>query len=51
MYSLDCNYYHKTFESIHDLVQDVIRSGQDPSYQITEDGVPIGEEVTDFIIM
>jgi len=35
MYSLDCSYYSKTFDSVNDLVNDVIQSGMDPNYEIT----------------
>ena len=50
MYSLKCNYYKKEFESINDLVEDIIVSGMDPSYEITRNGVGIGEEAVDFIV-
>ena len=50
MYTLDCPYYDKDFDSIHDLVQDVLRSGTDPNYEILEDGVGIGETAFDFLV-
>ena len=50
MYSLDCSYYDKSFDTIQDLVDSVISSGMDPSYEITKNGVGIGEELTDFIV-
>ena len=43
MYSLDCSYYSKTFDSVNDLVNDVIQSGMDPNYEITHNGIPTGE--------
>ena len=49
MYSLNCSYYKKSFETIDALVDDVIVSGMDPNYEITKDGKCIGEEVIDFI--
>ena len=49
MYSLDCSYYKKEFGSIMDLINDVIISGMDPNYEITFDGVGIGEEAIDHI--
>ena len=49
MYSLDCSYYEKEFGSITDLINDVIISGMDPNYEITIDGVGIGEEAIDHI--
>ena len=50
MYSLDCNYYRKEFNSINELVEDVISSGMDPSYEITLNGKGVGEDLTDFIV-
>jgi hypothetical protein len=50
MYSLDCSYYSKTFDSVDDLVNDVITSGMDPNYEITRNGIPTGEEVIELII-
>ena len=50
MYSLDCSYYSKTFDSVDDLVNDVITTGMDPNYEITRNGIPTGEEVIELII-
>ena len=50
MYSLDCSYYSKTFDSVDELVNDVITSGMDPNYEITRNGIPTGEEVIELII-
>jgi len=50
MYSLDCSYYKKEFGSIMDLINDVIISGMDPSYEITFNGEGIGEEAIDYIV-
>jgi len=50
MYSLDCKYYHKEFNSINELISDVMSSGMDPSYEITKDGIGVGEEAVDFIV-
>ena len=49
MYSLDCSYYEKEFGSIMDLINDVIILGMDPNYEITLNGVGIGEEAIDYI--
>ena len=49
MYSLDCSYYHKTFNSIDELVEGVMEDGQDPSYEILKNGIGVGEECIDFI--
>ena len=43
MYSLNCDYYTKEFNSIDQLIQDVMVSGMDPNYEITRDGVGTGE--------
>ena len=50
MYSLKCSYYDKKFNSINELVEDVMRSGMDPSYEITKNGKGIGEEAVDVIV-
>ena len=49
MYSLDCSYYTAEFESLGDLIAHVMISGMDPSYEITKNGVGIGEEAIDYI--
>lgn len=49
MYSLKCDYYTKEFPSINELIDDIMASGMDPSYEITKNGKGIGEEATDFI--
>lgn len=48
-YSLDSTYYTKSFDSIDELIEDVIRSGMDPNLQVTKNGVGIGENAIDFI--
>jgi len=49
MYSLKCNYYSKKFNSITELVDDVIQTGMDPNYSIIKDDKDIGEQAIDFI--
>lgn len=49
VYSLACSYYKKQFSSIDLLIEDIIATGMDPSYEITKNGKSIGEEATDFI--
>jgi hypothetical protein len=49
MYSLDVGYYTKEFNSIDELLDDVILSGMDPNCEITQDGVGIGENAIDLI--
>ena len=50
MYSLDCSYFDKEFESINDLVEHCTVNGMDPNYEITENGDGIGEELIDYIV-
>jgi len=49
MYSLKCKYYTKEFNSIDELLDDVMVNGMDPSYEITENGVGIGEKASELI--
>jgi hypothetical protein len=49
MYSLDCHYYEKQFNYLHQLVDDVLMSGMDPNYEITHDGKPTGEYLINLI--
>ena len=48
MYSLDCNYYKKEFHNIGELINDVMISGMDPNYEITFNGTPTNEFLTDY---
>ena len=50
MYSLDCSYFKKEFDSVNDLVNDVASSGMDPNYEITHNGILTGEMASDFIL-
>jgi len=49
MYSLDCDYYTKEFNTVDELVNDVMISGMDPSYEITKNGELTGEYLTSLI--
>jgi len=49
MYSLDCSYYTESFDTIDQLIDDVVSSGMDPNYEITRNGRPTGEEIIDLI--
>ena len=51
MYSLNCEYYIKSFETLDELIEDVILSGMDPNYEIIKNGQGIGEEVADLIMV
>jgi len=50
MYSLDCKYYQKKFNTVTELINDVIMSGMDPNYEITRNGKPTGEMAIDLIM-
>jgi len=50
MYSLKCSYYTAKFSTINELIADIIESGMDPNYEITKDGVGIGEEAINYIV-
>lgn len=49
MYSLNCDYYEKEFNTLNELVDDVMMSGMDPNYEITKNGKGTGEYVIDLI--
>lgn len=50
MYSLDCSYYKKKFNTITELIDDVLASGMDPNYEITRNGKPTGETAWDLMV-
>jgi len=50
MYSLDCEYYDREFDTIDDLIDHVVVSGMDPNYEITYNGVRTGEDVVELIM-
>ena len=50
MYSLNCDYYDREFDTIDALVDDVVSSGMDPNYVIMYYGVGTGSMVIDFIV-
>jgi hypothetical protein len=49
MYSLKCSYYKKEFNTIDELIDDVMYSGMDPNYEITRNGKLTGEMAIDLI--
>ena len=49
-YSLNCSYYDKEFDEINDLINDITSSGMDPNYEITCNGLGIGENAIDYIV-
>jgi hypothetical protein len=50
MYSLDCSYFKEEFETLNELIDRVMYSGMDPSYEITKNGKGTGEYLEDFIV-
>mgnify|MGYP003639600508 FL=1 len=48
-YTINCNYYNKSFSNIYELIDDVTMSGQDPNYQILLNGKKTGEQIIDLI--
>ena len=50
MYSLDCSYFKEEFDSIDELIESVMYSGMDPSYEITKNGKGTGEYLEDFLM-
>jgi len=49
MYSLDCKYYEAEFDTLQELIDNIIESGMDPNYEVTQNGVGIGEDAFDFM--
>ena len=50
MYSLNCDYYDREFDTIDELVDDVVSSGMDPNHVIMYNGIGTGSMVIDFIV-
>ena len=51
MYSLNCKYYEKKFNTIDELLDDITINGMDPNYEITKNGIVTGEKASDLIMM
>ena len=49
MYHLNCPYYKKKFETIHELVDDIVLSGMDPNYVVYKDGKSLKMKAIDLI--
>lgn len=49
MYTLDCSYYSREFQTIDELLNDIMISGMDPNYEILRNGKPTGEQAIDLI--
>ena len=49
MYSLKCDYYKEEFNTIDELIDNVIMNGMDPNYEITFNGEGTSEYVSELI--
>lgn len=49
MYTLKCGYYKKKFNTLDELIQDIIESGMDPNYNVMFNGRSTGEKAIDLI--
>jgi len=49
MYSLDNDYYLKTFDTLDELIQNIIKDGVDPNYGILLNGHYTGADAIDYI--
>ena len=49
MYSLDCDYFDKEFDTMSELMDYVMYSGIDPNYEVTIDGEPSGELIINLL--
>jgi len=50
MDSLNCSYFKEEFETLDELIDRVMYSGMDPSYEITKDSKGTGEYLEDFLV-
>jgi hypothetical protein len=48
-YTLKCNYYKKQFNTMQELLDDIISSGMDPNYWVYKNGKSIGSKAIDLI--
>lgn len=49
MYSLDCRYYTKSFNTLDELIDDILTSGMDPNYNIVVNGVVQDDLAIDYM--
>lgn len=42
-YSLNCSYYDNKFNTIDELLKSIQETGMDPNWEITNNGIGIGE--------
>jgi hypothetical protein len=50
VWSLKCKYYTRTFNTLDELIDDIMISGMDPNYMITLNGKSIGEKAIEHIV-
>lgn len=48
-YTLDCPYYYGVFKSLDALIDDVIKNGMDPNYEVMINGKRSGDMLIDLI--
>jgi hypothetical protein len=48
-YTLKCSYYKKQFNTMQELLDDIISSGMDPNYWVYKNGKSIGSKAIDLI--
>ena len=49
MYTLKCSYYKRKFDTLDELLNDIMISGMDPNYWVLKDGESIGTKAIDLI--
>ena len=49
MYHLKCSYYEKKFNTIDELLDDIVLSGMHPNYLVYKDGKSVGDKTIDLI--
>jgi len=49
MYHLKCPYYKNKFNTIEELLDDIVLSGMDPNYFVYKDGKSVGTKAIDLI--
>lgn len=49
-WTLNCPYYKRVFETLDELINDVIVSGMDPNYKIKHNGKVTGDKLIDLIM-
>lgn len=49
IYTLDCEYFDKTFKTLENLIDYVRTSGMDPNYEVLKNGKPTGDLSIDLL--